>query len=151
MEHPEVSIDDSFFIGLCWYCKSPGSASRPLRRCGGCQLVAYCSRDCQKENRPCHKYVCKEFPVVKGKNVFHTAPGNWKKHIGVIPELRDIKMVDNFDFFCQIFWISCFFLIIQTLKCQNIKYPIKLQKSLITAGQRSQNIGLICPKRHVRN
>ena len=74
-----------FFLGLCWYCKSSGSTSQPLQRCGGCQLVAYCSRDCQKEDRSTHKYVCKEFPIIKGKNVLHTK-GPWKKHIATLRE-----------------------------------------------------------------
>ena len=54
-----------FFAGLCNFCKESGSLEQPLQRCGGCQLVGYCSRDCgQKDDRPSHKYVCKEFPMV---------------------------------------------------------------------------------------
>ena len=45
--------------------------------------MAYCSRDCQKLHRHLHKYVCKEFPLVKGKNVLHTT-GSWEKHIAVL-------------------------------------------------------------------
>ena len=37
-----------FFVGLCYVCYSPGSTTMPLKRCGGCQLVAYCSKLCQK-------------------------------------------------------------------------------------------------------
>ena len=82
MEHIDQLCNDSFFIGLCYYCKFPGTTTQPLKRCGGCQLVAYCSRDCQKNNRSSHKYVCKQFPVINGKNVLHTAEGHsWEKHI----------------------------------------------------------------------
>ena len=82
MDHIHHPCNDTFFIGLCYYCKFPGTTTQPLKRCGGCQLVAYCSRDCQKNNRSSHKYVCKAFPVVNGKNALHTAEGQpWKKHI----------------------------------------------------------------------
>ena len=53
---------------LCNWCKTTGSLPQPLQRCGGCQLVA----DCQREDRPWHKYFCKEFPIVEGKNVLFT-------------------------------------------------------------------------------
>ena len=66
----------AFFVGLCYHCYADGN----LQRCGGCQLVAYCSRDCQKEDRKSHKYVCKEFPLVAGKNALYTK-WSWKKHI----------------------------------------------------------------------
>ena len=76
----ECEIPKVFFVGLCYYCNLPESPSRPLKQCGGCQLVAYCSRDCQKEHRFKHKYVCKEFPVVNTNNVLHTTRP-WKEHI----------------------------------------------------------------------
>ena len=74
------SFNESFYVGLCWHCKSPGSTGQPLQRCGGCQLVPYCSRECQRENRSSHKFICKEFPVVNGKNSLHTT-GIWEIHI----------------------------------------------------------------------
>ena len=72
-----------YFVGLCFYCT--GLPAPSLHRCGGCQLVAYCSRHCQKKDWSTHKYVCKEFPVVKGKNVLHTTRP-WKKHIHSLRE-----------------------------------------------------------------
>lgn len=72
-----------FFLGVCYHCWAPRyipGYSCALLRCSGCQLVAYCSRECQKYNWSKHKYVCKEFPVVKSKNVLY-AQGSWKKHI----------------------------------------------------------------------
>ena len=72
-----------FFLGVCYHCWAPRYIpwyQCHLLRCSGCQLVAYCSRVCQKENWPRHKYVCKKFPVVKGKNVLH-CKGSWKEHI----------------------------------------------------------------------
>ena len=77
-----------FFVGLCYNCYSPRYKSGlqcDLQRCSGCQLVSYCSRDCQKADRSRHKYVCKAFPVVKGKNVLYTK-GLWKKHIAGLCE-----------------------------------------------------------------
>ena len=47
--------------------------------------MAYCSRDCQKDDRSVHKYVCKEFPVVNGNNALYTT-GLWEKHISCLRE-----------------------------------------------------------------
>ena len=72
-----------YFLGVCYHCWAPryiAGYSCDLQRCGGCQLVAYCSKVCQKANWSRHKFVCQEFPVVKGKNVLHTKVP-WKKHI----------------------------------------------------------------------
>ena len=81
-----------FFVGLCYVCYSPGSTTKPLKRCGGCQLVAYCSRLCQKSDWRMHKHICKEFPIVKGKNVLCTT-GSWKKHIKDLHKRAD-KLAD---------------------------------------------------------
>ena len=76
------SLNDSFYVSLCWHCKSAGSTTQPLQRCGGCQLVPYCSRECQRGDRSSHKYICKEFPVVNGKNALYTTGrGLWENHI----------------------------------------------------------------------
>ena len=70
-----------YFSGLCNFCnEARSSLGQLLQQCGGCQLVGYCSRDCQKRDRPSHKYVCKEFPVVNGKNALYTT-GLWETHI----------------------------------------------------------------------
>lgn len=77
-----------YFTGLCFSCYNPypnGIPEEPLQRCGGCQLVAYCSRYCQKKDWSLHKHVCKAFPVVKGKNVLHST-GPWKTHITALRE-----------------------------------------------------------------
>ena len=65
---------------LCNWCKKPGAPTQPLQLCGGCHLVSYCNRDCQKSDRPWHKYFCKEFPIVNGKNALFTS-GSIKEHI----------------------------------------------------------------------
>ena len=69
-----------FFVSLCFYCRSPGQGTATLYRCGGCQLVSYCSRYCQKNDRSTHKYMCKEFPIVNGMNALFTR-GSWEDHI----------------------------------------------------------------------
>ena len=86
-----------FFAGVCWHCKATGSAVDPLQRCGGCQLVSYCSKRCQKDDRSTHKYVCKEFPVVDGKNVLHTtAP--WEDHIAsLLKRSAQLPLAEGFS------------------------------------------------------
>ena len=77
LEHQQDSRP--YFVGLCYYCLGLPAPSG-LQHCGGCQLVSYCSRHCQKKDRSTHKYVCKEFPLVNGKNVLHSIQP-WKNHI----------------------------------------------------------------------
>ena len=76
----DCDVQRIFFVGQCYFCNVPGSPARPLKRCGGCQLVAYCSKECQMNHRSKHKPACKEFPVVNGVNSLHTT-GSWKDHI----------------------------------------------------------------------
>ena len=73
-----------FFAGLCYNCYV-NDLIYSLQRCGGCQLVSYCSRECQKEDRSRHKYVCKEFPLIGGKNAL-CSTGSWRKHIAGLRE-----------------------------------------------------------------
>ena len=85
MEGPSASVG-TYIIGICHYCKIPRPFVTTLQRCGGCQLVAYCSRDCQLDDRDGHKKICKKFKVVDGKNVFHTARP-WKLHLASLSEI----------------------------------------------------------------
>lgn len=68
------------YVGRCYNCMAPRAPTESPKRCAGCQLVAYCSIDCQKDNWPIHKYICKEFPVVNGNNALHIV-GSWEEHI----------------------------------------------------------------------
>ncbi|CAL4094918.1 unnamed protein product [Meganyctiphanes norvegica] len=87
-----------FFFFLCHYCQLPAIPQQHLSRCGGCQLVSYCSRHCQKKDRSSHNYLCKEFPIVKGANSMH-ATGHRKDHIAslrnreaLLPKAEDATM-----------------------------------------------------------
>lgn len=67
----------AYFVGLCHKCNKPAT---PIKRCSGCLLAVYCSKECQNLHRPKHKYLCKEFPVVNGKNALYTK-GSWDEHL----------------------------------------------------------------------
>ena len=84
MEGPNAS-EGTFIIGICHHCQIPRPIVTSLRRCGGCQLVGYCSIDCQKDDRDAHKKICKKFRVVDGKNVLHTTKP-WKEHLSGLIE-----------------------------------------------------------------
>jgi len=86
----------TLFVVVCWNCKVNGSKLQPLQRCGGCQLVSYCSKHCQKEDRYTHKFVCNEFPVVDGKNALHTT-GPWEEHIArLLKQAAELKFAECF-------------------------------------------------------
>jgi len=45
---------------ICANCGKGEEESGNLKKCSACQLVKYCSRDCQISHRPQHKKACKE-------------------------------------------------------------------------------------------
>ncbi|CAL4113886.1 unnamed protein product [Meganyctiphanes norvegica] len=62
-----------FFAGSCACCYAYTGKNQPLSHCSGCQLLAYCSKECQKMDWLCHKPICKLFPVKNGVNVLSEA------------------------------------------------------------------------------
>ena len=44
-------------MGWCIVC----DADKAKHLCGGCRAVEYCSRECQKKDRPQHKRICRRF------------------------------------------------------------------------------------------
>ena len=76
-----------FFVGLCYYCDKAESESDRLICCPGCELVGYCNKACQEMDWYAgHVHVCKEFPVVNGKNALYTGEASWEEHIGSLRE-----------------------------------------------------------------
>lgn len=120
-----------FFVSLCFYCRSPGQGTptATLYRCGGCQLVSYCSRYCQKNDRSSHKYMCKEFPVINGKNALFTT-GSWKNHIASLRKRADrlpqaevnIKPIFRNPRVCRICWESRPDQLIDCYSCGCVSY-----------------------------
>ena len=50
----------------CVKCQKIEQCGKPFARCSGCQLVRYCSKDCQKQHWKEHKALCmsvREFKV----------------------------------------------------------------------------------------
>ena len=47
-------------VSICANCGKGEEASTNLRACAACNLVKYCSRDCQIAHRPQHKKACKK-------------------------------------------------------------------------------------------
>lgn len=55
-----VSSTPTFaFTNTCIQCDSPhGMHGHPLRQCGRCEMVLYCSRSCQKQHWSSHRRTC---------------------------------------------------------------------------------------------
>lgn len=51
-----MSMND---MTICANCGKGEDNSGHLKKCNGCMMVKYCSRDCQKAHRPQHKKACK--------------------------------------------------------------------------------------------
>ena len=69
LEQHAMSQDLMKQIAACWNCATPALTARnPLRRCTGCKLVDYCSKECQKKHWSNHAWFCK---FVTGKTANH--------------------------------------------------------------------------------
>lgn len=66
------------FFALCSFCGDFPEGGQRFKTCSGCQLVSYCSQNCQKNSWSTHRYICKHNSVINGKNIFHQA-----KNIGL--------------------------------------------------------------------
>eukprot|EP00005_Dracoamoeba_jomungandri_P013946 CAMPEP_0174270816 /NCGR_PEP_ID=MMETSP0439-20130205/45819_1 /TAXON_ID=0 /ORGANISM="Stereomyxa ramosa, Strain Chinc5" /LENGTH=132 /DNA_ID=CAMNT_0015360387 /DNA_START=104 /DNA_END=498 /DNA_ORIENTATION=- len=47
-------MDEQFSGETCMYCGNTGK----LKKCGGCQIVSYCSKSCQRSHWKAHKFSC---------------------------------------------------------------------------------------------
>jgi len=53
----ERPVKDPASLDLCAFCGTHGAN----KKCSGCQIVRYCSVECQKGDWKCHKIQCKEY------------------------------------------------------------------------------------------
>lgn len=94
------------FDGLvCGACHKAGGSKMTvkLRRCGHCQLISYCSRDCQrlhyKEHKgPCQEQQLRRANVKKAKPKFGRVVISWNDdddHAVTDPEFPDYKLPTN--------------------------------------------------------
>ncbi|CAL4155032.1 unnamed protein product, partial [Meganyctiphanes norvegica] len=66
----EIRLSREFFVGICSFCNTIKDNDHHLHWCSGCQLVAYCSKECQKKDLDFHKHLCKQYLLKNGKNIF---------------------------------------------------------------------------------
>uniref|UniRef100_A0A7S4R7T5 MYND-type domain-containing protein n=1 Tax=Alexandrium monilatum TaxID=311494 RepID=A0A7S4R7T5_9DINO len=45
-------------LACCAACGATGCAASPLKHCGACKVVLYCSSVCQRQHRPLHRQTC---------------------------------------------------------------------------------------------
>jgi hypothetical protein len=60
MDSKEQIKDEAAADEVCANCGKAAVDEIKLKKCGGCELVKYCSVDCQKNHRPQHKKACKK-------------------------------------------------------------------------------------------
>ncbi len=79
----------------CVKCQKIEQCGKPFARCSGCQLVRYCSRDCQKQHWKEHKALCMSVRAFKvddnaqrndqsGTYVSHLTPLEYSKVVGLV-------------------------------------------------------------------
>ncbi|CAL4155029.1 unnamed protein product [Meganyctiphanes norvegica] len=66
----KILLHREFIVGICSSCYTIKDSDHHLNWCSGCQLVAYCSKECQKKDLDFHKHLCKQYLLKNGKNVF---------------------------------------------------------------------------------
>lgn len=49
----------------CTYCNKPSTATKPLKPCNNCKVVAYCDRKCQQAHFKAHKKTCREQKIAE--------------------------------------------------------------------------------------
>ncbi|XP_071547653.1 putative protein MSS51 homolog, mitochondrial isoform X2 [Panulirus ornatus] len=62
-----------FHPGICHFCSQAPSESCMLKWCAQCQLVPYCSKQCQRKDWAMHKRFCQVHAVEGRRNVFSQA------------------------------------------------------------------------------
>jgi hypothetical protein len=68
---------------VCANCGKAAVDNVKLKKCGGCELVKYCSVDCQKNHRPQHKKACKQRAAeLRDDKLFRLPDGT---HLGECP------------------------------------------------------------------
>ncbi|XP_025079802.1 uncharacterized protein LOC112555584 [Pomacea canaliculata] len=85
-------------------------ASRPLKSCGRCGAVIYCSKACQREDWPSHKVSCKkterstddckvfdDFARHLGTELpdYHTQPGSWDSNKSILTWPQALKEAET--------------------------------------------------------
>jgi len=60
MDSKEQAADEAAADEVCANCGKSAVDKIKLKKCGGCELVKYCSVDCQKNHRKQHKMACKK-------------------------------------------------------------------------------------------
>ncbi|KAK3882355.1 hypothetical protein Pcinc_013262 [Petrolisthes cinctipes] len=64
----EVETIRHYHPGICHTCATRPSPTTSLKRCAQCQLVLYCSKQCQKKDWLIHKPLCQVQASLEGKN-----------------------------------------------------------------------------------
>jgi len=73
----EEKAADSDTMVCCACCGKAEVDDVKLKKCGGCNLVKYCSVECQKNHRPQHKKTCqKRMTEIRDDNLFTQPDGS---------------------------------------------------------------------------
>ncbi|CAL4138887.1 unnamed protein product [Meganyctiphanes norvegica] len=73
---PLTGPQKAFIVpGSCFECYTKPQGEERLKTCGGCHLVQFCSKDCQKKNWSTHKYFCRAAKAQSepGRDIYSTA------------------------------------------------------------------------------
>jgi hypothetical protein len=60
-----TAFDFAVGLGAPGVCSAPGCTAKGTKRCSGCSMVWFCSRECRDRHWPAHKARCKEVSAAR--------------------------------------------------------------------------------------
>ena len=100
---PESYIEPLTDRQQCFKCHTKVTGKKKLLKCGNCHAITYCSKECQKEDWPRHKWNCLPVMVTEyeGKGRGLVAARDIKMGEVIFIDEPVIKIKSDFENLCS--------------------------------------------------